>query len=168
MKRVILIFLISIAFIFLFIELSAGRSKSFAFVLKRLLSHKVPEISINNAAALYGSYIFLDARENNEYVVSHLPGAIYVGYKEFKAEVLKSISKDKPIVVYCSIGKRSESIAEKLISEGYKNVSNLYGGIFEWVNQGHEVYDRTNKKTPNVHAYSFAWGRFLNNGKKVY
>ena len=124
--------------------------------------------SVNNAAASYGSYIFLDAQENDEYAVSHLPGGIYVGYKEFKPVALKNISKDKPIVVYCSVGKRSENIAEKLINDGYKNVSNLYGGIFEWVNQGHEVYNLTNKKTPNVHAYNFLWGQFLDNGKKVY
>ncbi len=93
---------------------------------------------------------------------------MYVGYKEFNPEVLKNISKDKPIVVYCSVGKRSENIAEKLINDGYKNVSNLYGGIFEWVNQGHEEYNLTNKKTPNVHAYNFLWGQFLDKGKKVY
>jgi rhodanese-related sulfurtransferase len=169
MKNILLIFSIIPAFLFpVFRAKAQVKSKSFAIVLKRLLLHKVPEVSVDNAAALYNSYIFLDARENDEYAVSHLPGAMYVGYKKFKPVVLKNIPKDKPIVVYCSVGKRSENIAEKLINDGYKNVSNLYGGIFEWVNQGHEVYNGSNKKTPNVHAYNFLWGQFLYKGKKVY
>ena len=47
--------------------------------------------------------------------------------------------------MYCSIGKRSEKVTQKLKKAGYNNVSNLYGGIFEWVNQGNEVVDTNNK-----------------------
>jgi len=41
----------------------------------------------------------------------------------------------------------------KNVKAGYTNVSNLYGGIFEWVNQGNNVVDDNNRITPKVHAY---------------
>ncbi len=51
------------------------------------------------------------------------------------------IGEESKVVVYCSVGYRSEKIAEKLKAAGYKNVFNLYGGIFEWENQNLPVYD---------------------------
>ena len=51
---------------------------------------------------------------------------------------------------------------------GYKNVYNLYGGIFEWKNQDLPVFDSNNKETENVHAFSKEWSQYLTKGKKVY
>jgi rhodanese-related sulfurtransferase len=143
-------------------------NKSFAFVLKQLLSHKVPEISVAKAAASLKAYTFLDAREPEEFVISHLPNAIFIGYKNLGRAALKNVAKHKAIVVYCAMGKRSENIAMRLTKEGYTNVSNLYGGIFEWVNEGHPLYDASNGLTNKVHAYNWLWGRFLDKGEKVY
>jgi rhodanese-related sulfurtransferase len=169
MRKLSLLIPIAIAFtLTAFIAKAQVKSKSYGMVLKRLLSHKVPEISVSHVALSNNKYILLDARENEEFAVSHIPDAIHVGYKNFNAEAIKSISKDKPIVVYCSIGKRSENITERLMKQGYTNVSNLYGGIFEWMNQGQPVHDMENKRTDKVHAYNWIWGRFLEKGKKVY
>jgi 3-mercaptopyruvate sulfurtransferase SseA len=66
------------------------------------------------------------------------------------------------------VGYRSEKISEKLKQAGFKDVSNLYGGIFEWVNQGNPVVDENGKITDNIHAYSKTWGVWLNKGVKVY
>src|SRR5687768_4054314 len=94
MRRLLIIALVLAAFLFSFLS-SKGqvKSKSFAFVLKRMLSHKVPEISIAKAGATPGTYIFLDARELEEYTTSHLPNAIFVGYKQLDNNALKSIDK---------------------------------------------------------------------------
>jgi rhodanese-related sulfurtransferase len=144
------------------------KSTAFNLVLKTMLSANVPKITVAEAATAMNTYVFLDAREEEEYAVSHLPDAQFVGYKNFDLSNVKNIPKDKPIVVYCSIGKRSEDITETLTKAGYTNVKNLYGGIFEWINQDHEVYDKQDKKTSNVHAYSRLWGKFLHKGNKVY
>ena len=48
------------------------------------------------------------------------------------------------------------------------DVSNLYGGIFEWVNQENPVIDTTGNETKNIHAYNKTWGVWLNKGNKVY
>ena len=114
--------------------------------------------------------VILDARQEEEYRVSRIPGAIWIGYKEFeKDKVLDAVpDKDTPLVVYCSIGVRSEKIGEKLKEAGFTDVYNLYGGIFEWKNRGKTVVDQQGEPTEKVHAYSRYWGRFLKNAEKIY
>ncbi|MFQ5334631.1 MAG: rhodanese-like domain-containing protein, partial [Flavobacteriales bacterium] len=73
----------------------------------------------------------------------------------------------REVIVYCSVGYRSEKIAEKLAGMGFGQVFNLYGGIFEWVNRGYPVYDE-HGQTDNVHAYNHNWGLWLHKGNKVY
>ncbi len=114
--------------------------------------------------------VFLDAREPEEYNVSHIQNAKFVGYDNFDEAEIKSVVKSKttPIVVYCSIGVRSERIGEKLQQMGYTNVQNLFGGIFEWKNQGLKVYDPKNLETEKVHTYSKKWSKFLKKGVAIY
>ncbi|WP_309608087.1 rhodanese-like domain-containing protein, partial [Flavobacterium sp.] len=113
--------------------------------------------------------IILDAREKNEFEVSHLKNANFVGYNNFNSKKIIQDYKnqDATIVVYCSIGIRSEKIGEKLLKLGYKNVYNLYGGIFEWKNQNQEVVDSEQKPTENVHAFSKEWSEYLLKGNKI-
>jgi rhodanese-related sulfurtransferase len=143
------------------------KSKAYNTLLSTLLSHTVTEISVQEASQIENTAIFLDAREPEEYQVSKIKNAIPVGYDKFDISSVKEIPKDSEIIIYCSVGYRSEKIAEKLIANGYTNVSNLYGGIFEWKNQGHEVSDSVGI-TENTHAFNLAWGVWLNVGKKVY
>lgn len=114
--------------------------------------------------------VLLDTRELKEFKVSHLKDALWVGYKDFDiSTVLKNIpEKETPIVVYCSIGVRSEDIGEELQKAGYSNIKNLYGGIFEWKNQDNVVIDSLGQETENIHAYSKYWGKLLTKGNKVY
>lgn len=144
------------------------QNRSFQILLQALLSCKVPVISVAQAAKEKDHFVFLDAREQEEYEVSHIPGAVFIGYECLNEAALKKLSAAQPLVVYCSIGKRSENITQKLQDAGYTNVYNLYGGIFEWVNQGHCIYDSENQPTNQVHAYSRFWGQWLENGEKVY
>ena len=77
-------------------------------------------------------------------------------------------NKNSKIVVYCSLGVRSEDVAEKLKKAGYSNVYNLYGGIFEWKNNDLEVLNLNEKPTDSIHIYSKAWSKWLKKGVKVY
>ena len=133
-----------------------------------MLSHSVPEISVHQAAATRENVILLDAREHDEFAVSHLEGAHFVGYNNFTIDSVKSFNRNAQVLVYCSVGYRSEKVAYRLKSEGFNNVSNLYGWIFEWVNQGHPIVDSAGKPTKRIHGYTKAWGIWLNNGEKVY
>lgn len=141
-------------------------STAYSMMLKTMLSHQVKEISVTEAANL-DSVIFVDAREKKEYKVSHILNSIFVGYENQNLSELKKLDTNQTIIVYCSIGYRSEKTSERLNQLGFKNVYNLYGGIFEWKNQGFPVYhDKT--ETEEVHAYSKTWGIWLNKGKKIY
>jgi len=113
-------------------------------------------------------YVILDTREWNEYQVSHIPGAQWAGYDHFQSQVLNNVSKDKPILVYCSVGYRSERIGEKLKKMGYQDVRNLYGGIFDWKNKGGTVVNSHEMPTDSVHTYNKRWSQWLFKGVKVY
>ncbi len=110
----------------------------------------------------------LDTREKREYDVSHLRGSRYVGYDDFSMTRVADIDHNSTIVVYCSIGKRSEEIALKLKQAGYLNVLNHWGGIFDWTNRGFDVVDLQNDVVKVVHPYSATWGIWINNCEKSY
>ena len=129
----------------------------------------MPYISVDTLDST--NVILLDAREIKEYKVSHIKNAICVGYDNFDVnQTLEKLPKDKnaKIVVYCSLGIRSEIVADKLIKEGYTNVYNLYGGIFEWKNNNHQVIDTLGNNTEKVHTFNKDWSKWLKKGKKIY
>ncbi len=142
-------------------------SKTYDIMLGTLLSHSVEEIGVEEAAKLEEA-VFIDSREYKEYEVSRIEGAKWVGYEQLDLTAVEKIDKHKPLIVYCSVGYRSEKIAEQLKAKGFKDVKNLYGGIFEWVNQGKPIVDSNNRSTKKVHAYSKMWGIWLDKGEKVY
>ena len=157
-------------FILLLIPTLGFSQESLSDLLNKYNTKSVPYISVEELAMPKTKVILLDAREPKEYEVSHLKGAINVGYNEFDlAETTELINdKQQTLVVYCSLGIRSEVIAEKLSKAGYTNIFNLYGGIFEWKNEGFDVYDSSETKTEKIHAFSPEWSKWLINGKKVY
>jgi len=114
--------------------------------------------------------IILDTREQKEFNVSHIKNATCVGYDKFNSKKIKEKYKNfnDTIIVYCSVGIRSETIGYKLKKLGYKYVYNLYGGIFGWKNQEEEVVDNSQTPTDNVHAFSKEWSKYLIKGKKIY
>ena len=149
------------------IQAQEVKSKSYKMMLNTLLSHSVPELSVSEVDSSK-QVVWLDARERNEFEVSKIEDAQWVGYDDFSLERVNDIPKDQEIVVYCSVGYRSEKVSEQLIDAGFTNVQNLYGGIFEWKNQGREVVDSINSETEKVHAFNKVWGVWLKEGKKVY
>ena len=138
-------------------------------VLEMHNEESVPYIQVSELANS-SDLTLLDTRANEEFKVSHLENAKWVGYDQFDIDdfILNYPDKNMPLVVYCSIGVRSEDIGEQLLEAGYTRVQNLYGGIFEWKNKGYPVVDPQREKTEKVHAYSKYWGRLLTNAEKVY
>jgi rhodanese-related sulfurtransferase len=141
-------------------------SKAFIAMLYFMLDHSISEIGVDELSEMKNITI-LDAREPNEFKVSHLKNAINIGYSNFTINSVSDLDKNEKIVVYCSVGKRSENIAKKLIEAGFLDVNNLYGGIFEWKNHGQPVYSGS-KETEQVHAYDKFFGVWLTGGIKVF
>ena len=109
----------------------------------------------------------LDAREEKEYEVSHLPKAQHIGFYNFDSRSVKLIQKTDTIYIYCSIGYRSEKIGERIQKMGFNNVFNLYGGVFSWVNSGYKIVDKNNRPTKEVHGYNKEWSKLLNEKRCV-
>lgn len=142
-----------------------AQTTTFEKMLDGLLEGTVPVIDaralekqLSEAAVLP---ILLDAREPDEYAVSHLHGARNVGFEDFDLDTLNGIDKEASIVIYCSVGYRSEKIGEKLQRAGFKNVVNLRGGIFDWANQQLPLVNEAEEKVTSVHPYDEDWGRWL-------
>ena len=143
------------------------KSKAYATMLHTLYKETVPLINVTELKKQPDA-VLLDTRTKAEYDVSHLPNARWVGYDDFEMNRIEGIPKNANVVVYCSVGYRSERIGEKLLKAGYQRVHNLNGSLFEWVNEGNAVVDNHEKPTKRVHAYSKLWGIWLNRGEKVY
>ncbi|WP_299669357.1 rhodanese-like domain-containing protein [uncultured Polaribacter sp.] len=157
--------------LFLLISSTVSAQKKLDKLLNKWNKRNVPYMSVQTLALPKTKAILLDAREEKEFKVSHLKEAVLVGYDHFKLkETLQILPKDKDakIVVYCSLGIRSETVSHKLIQEGYTNVYNLYGGIFEWKNNNFQVVDTLGNSTEKVHAFSKNWSKWLKKGEKVY
>lgn len=120
-----------------------------------------PEISTR-------SVVILDTRSTKEFEVSHLPGAFFLDYDSFKPEKVKNLDRNSKIVVYCSVGYRSERIGEQLIKLGFTDVRNLYGGIFDWTNRGNPVVNTSGVVTDSVHTYNKEWSKWVKRAVKVY
>lgn len=156
--------------ILLLISSSTFGQKTIADVLKQYNDNSVPYISAHELAMPKTKALILDARERDEYDVSHIKDAIAVGYNNFKLEAFKNSCPDKQqtIIVYCSLGIRSETIGDKLKAAGYKNVYNLYGGIFEWKNNGFPIYNSEEMETDSIHAFSKEWSQWSTKGTPVF
>ena len=90
--------------------------------LEKLLKFSVPVIDVPEAHENSEDYIFLDARELEEYQVSHIPGARYIGFRKFDEDLLAGIDRDNNIIIYCSVGYRSEKIGKKMQKMGFTSV----------------------------------------------
>ncbi|MFD0963734.1 rhodanese-like domain-containing protein [Pseudofulvibacter geojedonensis] len=154
MKKLFILFLLAST-------ISWSQNSSFDEMVANTFKPSIPFISTDELNNHYQQYIILDTREKIEYNVSHLPDAIYIGDKEFNLrKTLKLLSKDKPIVVYCSIGARSDFIGKKLARKDLK-VYNLYGGIFKWVNEEKDVIDNEGNLIKKVHPYNEEWAVWI-------
>jgi len=145
------------------------KAQTIATALEKHNKNSVPYITVQELETNYENYVILDTRDKKEYDVSHLPGAIFIGAKEdFQTYLATNPDRSKPVVVYCSIGVRSEDTGETINNLDFSDVKNLYGGIFMWKDAGFTVVNLDNEPTEKVHVFNKEWGTYLKTGKKVY
>ncbi|MEM8967239.1 MAG: rhodanese-like domain-containing protein [Bacteroidota bacterium] len=153
------------------ISLSACGQKKYDEKLASLYENTVPLMQPTTLDSLQQqptNVVLLDTRAPEEYNVSHLPKAQLVDYDLFDIDQLDNLSKEDTVIVYCSVGYRSERVGEAMKKAGFQHVYNLYGGIFQWKNEGKEVINSQNQPTDSVHTYNRSWSKWLKNGVKVY
>ncbi|MBL4852329.1 MAG: rhodanese-like domain-containing protein [Gammaproteobacteria bacterium] len=113
------------------------------------------------------SIIFFDVREQKEYIVSHIKGAIYVSPKIKQKDFLQLYGDTvggKTVVFYCSVGYRSSKLSKRvqgaLHAKGAIQTYNMQGGIFAWHNELRPL-ENAQSETQVIHPYNRRWGKFV-------
>ncbi len=141
----------------------------YALFLNTMYDNNSRTVTVQDYAANREDYaLILDTRPEAEFNVSHIEGAIRVGFEDFALEFVQDYPEDTKIMIYCSVGGRSGIIGGQLREQGYSEVYNLYGGMFEWVNQEQEIVKPNGQVTLDVHPFDENWGRWLERGNKTY
>lgn len=133
--------------------------------LENLLRFSVPLIGVKELNNIQSEVHIFDTRKEKEYNVSHIPGATYLGFDDFDPQKLENVPKTDTVVLYCSVGYRSEKIGERLQKMGYTKVFNLYGSLFEWANQNYPLVDKTGQSTKKIHTYNKNWSQWVDDRK---
>jgi adenylyltransferase/sulfurtransferase len=104
-------------------------------VNERPVQNGIPQITAKELKqkldAKEGVFV-LDVREPHEYQIANL-GAKLIPLGDLPARA-SELDKNREIVVHCKSGGRSQKASEFLAQNGFKNVSNLAGGITAWSN----------------------------------
>ena len=81
-----------------------------------------------NSAKKKDEVLIIDVRSSEEYKAGHIPNAINISVDETESR-LNEIEdyKDKPVIVYCNSGKKSQDSAEILVNNGFQDVTNAQG-----------------------------------------
>lgn len=84
-----------------------------------------------------GTVQLVDVRTASEYTSGHLQGAKLMDWSngQFQKE-LSSLDKDKPVLLYCASGRRSDAALNAMRQAGFKDVKHLLGGIQTWARAG--------------------------------
>jgi rhodanese-related sulfurtransferase len=113
--------------------------------------------------------IIIDVRKDVEFRVSHLDNALHLESAEAISSVIaeRGLGKDTEIIVYCSVGYRSASVAADLQARGFTKVLNLEHSLFEWANKGYPMTG-ANGSTDKVHPFSRAWSVLVDDSLHAY
>ncbi len=104
--------------------------------------------------------LVIDTRAKKEYLVSHLPGAVWAESAPQLRAAVRNVPETQLVVLYCSVGVRSSKAAAMLMRDGGHTVANLRGSIFQWANEGRAL-EVNGKPTTHVHPYNRLWGQLL-------
>ncbi|MFD1163449.1 rhodanese-like domain-containing protein [Hwangdonia seohaensis] len=79
----------------------------------------------------------IDVRTPKEFKEGHIENAQNIDFLSSTfTEDIKTLDKEKPIVVYCRSGKRSANSTKKLQEAGFTEIYDLEGGILKWKQEG--------------------------------
>jgi rhodanese-related sulfurtransferase len=115
--------------------------KSYADLLAETKT-RVKEISVKDLVALRhttGDIVVVDVREQHEYNLGTIPGALTIGRSNLEKNVEAQVPREKTVILFCASGNRSAFAAEQLARMGYENVRSLREGFSGWVAEGGEV-----------------------------
>jgi len=82
-------------------------------------------------------FLLIDVREDNEWALGHVPGAVHMGRGIIERDIeMKVPETSTKVILYCGGGFRSALVADNLQKMGYSNVESMDGGWRGWVEAG--------------------------------
>ncbi len=129
------------------------------------MTKKVQRIKAKEATQIiaHQTPTILDARTEEEFALSHIEGAL-----RFEESLLDSLPKNHPVLVYCTIGVRSNRVARQLRNAGFSLVYDMKDGILGWANSELPVVNSAGLPSDSIHTYNKSFSLLLRKGKAVY
>lgn len=104
--------------------------------------------------------LMIDARPSEQFVVSHIDGAINIDPAAPDLAPLRNVVRDQPVIVYDGPGVIGAAMVVALQNADFTRVSNLDGGLFHWANDGYPLVTGSGP-VDVVHPINGWWGRLL-------
>ena len=98
----------------------------------------LPQVTPTELAARLGAerdLMVLDVREPVEWAEGHVADARHIPMRQV-AERLGELPRDRRIAITCAGGVRSSLVASMLLSRGFTDLVNVWGGMTGWVQAG--------------------------------
>ena len=107
-------------------------SSSSSNVYGQVINKKVEKAEFSKLMKKSGVQL-IDVRTSREFSNGFITGAKNIDYNgdSFEKQI-KKLDKNKPVLVYCAAGGRSENAAELLKGWGFTEVYDLIGGYNGW------------------------------------
>ena len=92
----------------------------------------VPQIEPRAAQSkVAAGWALFDVSEQFEFDKSRLPGSRRLDYVQFRAGRWAQLPRDRPFIIACRVGHRSQLVTRELRARGY-DARNLDGGLWQW------------------------------------
>lgn len=96
-------------------------------------------VSVQEAKEMYDNGAFvLDVREKDEWNTGHIQGAMSAPLGEIEMH-FSHLPKDRPVLVICRSGNRSQAGRDILREQGFTNATSVDGGMLDWIANGYPV-----------------------------
>jgi rhodanese-related sulfurtransferase len=117
-----------LSIVFLFFSCSTSSTTLTA----QTITKKVSKVEFSELMKKSGAQL-IDVRTSREFSNGFIEGAKNIDYNgdSFEKQI-KKLDKNKPVLVYCAAGGRSENAAELLKEWGFKEIYDLEGGYNAW------------------------------------
>lgn len=134
-------------------EGEAGRAARVDHLFEEVCSlyPEVPTVDRSTLISWGDRVLLVDVRPIEERSISIIPGAV----TESEFDEL-TLSDDRVVVAYCTVGERSARFTRERRRQGV-DVRNLAGGILGWAHDGGQFITPEGESTRRAHVYGRRW-----------